>query len=106
MNIPKFTAEASLYPRRARYQMRTMSPGFAKAREIVPSLRVMRNCEYALDGESFCCNTGAYDESGKNVFQQHCCSTPSDPSLGVSCTIFWPVPSDSANVHAVSGSIF
>jgi len=105
MNMPALTAEASLYPRRARYQIRAMLAGFRQPGEIVPSLKVMRDCEYALDGESLCCNSGAYDETGKNVFQQQCCSTPSDPSRGVTCIVFWPrmLPSDLANVHAVSG---
>jgi hypothetical protein len=48
MNIPKFTAEASLYPRRARYQIRAMLAGFRPAGEIVPSLKVMQDCEYAI----------------------------------------------------------
>ena len=104
MNIPKFTAEASLYPRRARYQIRAMLAGFRQAGEIVPSLRKVEHCDYELDGESYCCNIGAYDENtGKNVFQQQCCSTPSDPSQGVTCTVFWPFPL--VNLHAVSGTI-
>jgi hypothetical protein len=56
LNMPGFTANASLYPCRARYQLHAMLAGSRHAREIVPS-RMRMGCDFSgVGGDAFCCN--------------------------------------------------
>ena len=70
MNMPGFTAEASVYRRGAYYQIGAMLAGLERAGEIVPSLPInWSDCRWYEGGTKHCC---VFD--GDRGTQACCCS--------------------------------
>jgi hypothetical protein len=78
MSMPGFSAEASLYSRRARYQARATLAGPRQAGEIIPSRRTM-DCDWDSP-DDYCC-LGTHPNGAI-----HCCYHPSYG--GITCAIF------------------
>src|SRR5215813_4428253 len=92
MSIPNFTAEASLYPRRARYQLCAMLAGLRPGGKVVPAM-IKQTCDWDEFNGKYCCESKYqaqprdHDTWGLNL---RCCSNPYNPAEGITCEhVYW-----------------
>jgi hypothetical protein len=76
VNLPGFTAECSVFPHRAYYQLGAMGARLRQGPQIVPAMKT--RCYWDSD-ELYCCD---YEDSHG---YGGCCSFPGSPSQGIHC---------------------
>ena len=88
MKMPNFTADSSLYQRRGRYLLRSVSHGLRKRGAVVPTL-YKQNCDFDfIDPTKYCCEAqyiGNPHGGIVNGLNQRCCSDVRNPAAGISC---------------------
>jgi hypothetical protein len=88
MRMPNLSAEASLYPCRARYQLCSMLHGLRPGGKVVPAT-YKQTCDFDfIDPTKYCCEAeyrGNPHGGILNGLNQRCCSDVTNPVAGISC---------------------
>jgi hypothetical protein len=85
--MPNFTAEASLYRSRARYQLFAMLAGLRPGGKVVPAM-INRTCDFDfIDPTKYCCISEFRAQPIDPTWglRLRCCSNVNNPAAGVSC---------------------